>query len=353
MNKKIFNTAFTMGATHVNRLYLQRIAFTMAEILLSLTIIGVVAAITLPSLTGNINERTWDTQRKALYARMSQAIALMGSINGYGQYAGTWSDDTVDVTVDTAAQTFVTDGLKKVLKLNNICDTEHYSDCGISSTFTTMTNEKRNFPKKLSELNPMFTSTLTWNMHYRNPQSHIDTKAVAFETANGESIVVFYNPYCSPTSVNSLYKDVDTSTTTYTRNEYIWKYMCANFVFDLNGKKGPNTVGKDIGTITALYATDSSVVAPMPVAVTVRGKYNEVNALCSSQNENWRAPNIEEIMALMYNNELYNIKKPNLTYAFQSSTLASPIRAWTLTFHSGIIIDYLAENSHNANCIKR
>ena len=43
------------------------LAFTMAEILLSLTIIGVVAAITLPSLTGNINERTWNTQRKALY----------------------------------------------------------------------------------------------------------------------------------------------------------------------------------------------------------------------------------------------------------------------------------------------
>ena len=36
------------------------LAFTMAEILLSLTIIGVVAAITLPSLTGNINERTWN-----------------------------------------------------------------------------------------------------------------------------------------------------------------------------------------------------------------------------------------------------------------------------------------------------
>lgn len=55
-------------------------AFTMAEILLSLTIIGVVAAITLPSLTGNINERTWNTQRKALYARMSQAISLMPGI---------------------------------------------------------------------------------------------------------------------------------------------------------------------------------------------------------------------------------------------------------------------------------
>ena len=56
----------------------------MAEILLSLTIIGVVAAITLPSLTGNINERTWNTQRKALYARFSQALPLMDALNGYG-----------------------------------------------------------------------------------------------------------------------------------------------------------------------------------------------------------------------------------------------------------------------------
>ena len=62
------------------------LAFTMAEILLSLTIIGVVAAITLPSLTGNINERTWNTQRKALYARLSQAIPLMDSLNGYGTF---------------------------------------------------------------------------------------------------------------------------------------------------------------------------------------------------------------------------------------------------------------------------
>lgn len=61
----------------------KRCAFTMAEILLSLTIIGVVAAITLPSLTGNINERTWNTQRKALFARFSQAVALMPALNGY------------------------------------------------------------------------------------------------------------------------------------------------------------------------------------------------------------------------------------------------------------------------------
>ena len=100
-------------------------AFTMAEILLSLTIIGVVAAITLPSLTGNINERTWNTQRKALYARFSQAIALMPSLNGYGTLT---EGDSSTSAVDTAAETFVTAGLSKVLKINNICDSEHLAD---------------------------------------------------------------------------------------------------------------------------------------------------------------------------------------------------------------------------------
>ena len=82
-------------------------AFTMAEILLSLTIIGVVAAITLPSLTGNINERTWNTQRKALYARFSQAMALMPSLNGYGTLA---ADESGSITEDNIAETFITAG---------------------------------------------------------------------------------------------------------------------------------------------------------------------------------------------------------------------------------------------------
>ena len=110
----------------------------MAEILLSLTIIGVVAAITLPSLTGNINERTWNTQRKALYARFSQAIALMPAINGYGTYSeDTDSAGSTSVT-DTVAETFVTAGLSKVLKINNICSYDKLSDCGLPDKITTL-----------------------------------------------------------------------------------------------------------------------------------------------------------------------------------------------------------------------
>ena len=43
--------------------------FTLAEVLITLTIIGIVAAITLPSLLVNVNEKAWNAQKKALYAR--------------------------------------------------------------------------------------------------------------------------------------------------------------------------------------------------------------------------------------------------------------------------------------------
>ena len=130
------------------------LAFTMAEILLSLTIIGVVAAITLPSLTGNINERTWNTQRKALYARFSQAISLMPAINGYGTLKEVTDSTTGSTSIeDNAAETFVTAGLSKVLKINNICDNDHLTDCGISSKITTLGGIQIDIPKTMQELN--------------------------------------------------------------------------------------------------------------------------------------------------------------------------------------------------------
>ena len=172
----------------------------MAEILLSLTIIGVVAAITLPSLTGNINERTWNTQRKALYARMSQAIALMPALNGYGTLKEESSAGASDA-VDTATETFITDGLAKVLKINNICDNEHIEDCGIPLTYNTLDARQESIPRTMTELNEHMTSASydAYNSRAASSYSMLDTKAAAFETGNGESILTFYNPNCTIT----------------------------------------------------------------------------------------------------------------------------------------------------------
>ena len=212
----------------------------------------------------------------------------MPALNGYG------------TTDENAAETFVTAGLSKVLKINNICDNEHLKDCGIPEKLTPTSGGTMSIPTKLSELNELFTGSYTdaAGLVYENPQKNIDTKAAAFETANGESIVVFYNPHCT----NDM-------------NEITWHYpqpkMCANFVYDLNGSKGPNTVGKDIGVITALYPTDSVVVAPVlpPNYVSSNGLMTHPQAVsaCKGQDSENRLPNRYEAASMFYNKNLFGL----------------------------------------------
>ncbi len=280
----------------------KRHAFTMAEILLSLTIIGVVAAITLPSLMANINERTWNTQRKALYARMSQAIAMMPQVGGYGTLTGTLNaDGTQEVTADTAAEAFLTEGLSKVLKINNICDNTHLQDCGFVSKISTLSGSLRDLPTTMKELRLAMVSAsyASFNTHSARSYNVLNTKAAAFETQNGESVLAFYNPNCLPKSEQSLWSN-------YSDMFFTQPYLCANFVYDLNGNKGPNMVGKDIGFISALYSDDTSVVNPVPYTRVIGPVTSaEASAACIAQaGEDYRLPNLDELSALFVNLDL-------------------------------------------------
>ena len=302
----------------------RRIAFTMAEILLSLTIIGVVAAITLPSLTGNINERTWNTQRKALYARFSQAIALMPALNGYGTLRETTDSAGSTSIEDTAAETFVTNGLSKVLKINNICDSEHIEDCGIPSKYTKMWGGTADMPAKLSELRAELISVSYSDTTGTGSHSMLDTKAAAFETANGESILAFYNPNCIANMAENS-------------NYFLAPKFCANFVYDLNGNKGPNTVGKDIGFMTVWYPSDSVVVAPMPYKVLNGVTADEAATACTvNAGDEYRIPTRDETGSLYINYNMLGLS----TSVMYSSTKVKPnftseLRQWVLGSNTG------------------
>ena len=293
-------------------------AFTMAEILLSLTIIGVVAAITLPSLTGNINERTWNTQRKALYARFSQAIMLMPALNGYGTLTEESSSGAGDA-IDTAAETFVTNGLAKVLKINNICDNDHLPDCGIPEKMINLVGTTIDTPKKLSDLNANNISFNYSDGSQSQSISLIDTKAAAFETGNGESILAFYNPVCRGSLNESMMMNPQLT-------------MCANFVYDLNGNKGPNTVGKDIGFISAYYPSDVAVVAPYPYVRDAAGTYSHGDAAkaCTALDSEYRLSNITELSAMFANLKLMSNSTSSIGDGeyYWSSDKVSSNKAW-------------------------
>lgn len=244
----------------------------------------VLAAITLPSLTGNINERTWNTQRKALYARFSQAIALMPALNGYGTLS---EDASGSVIEDTATETFMT---------------------------------------------------------------------AAFETQSGESILAFYNKSCTASAQTTRGDGVNYSLV------FPEASACLNFIYDLNGNKGPNTVGKDIGVITVFNATDSNVVAPMPFSSAdakngERMHWNIASSICTKENPDSRTPNVDELASMMINNKLINLSTEGCHWS--GTTFATNTnKAWHICSIDGRS-GYLSTGSKNdsnlykVRCIRR
>ena len=317
-------------------------AFTLAEVLITLTIIGIIAAMVIPSLMADINEKAFDTQRKALYARFSQAIPAMDKIAGYGTLTGTLSSGNTqqNVITDTAAETFVTEGLSKVIKMNNTCYSDNITECNFPESITTMNGTTINLSSilTLKDFNPLMMSTTGDLGKYEQ----LNTKAAAFETANGESVLVYYNPNCQP--------DLKETTIHYSQPK-----MCANFVYDLNGAKAPNSVGKDVGFITIMYSTNPAVLAPMPLATNAsadRIKQTEALVACKAQDSESRLPNKDEATSLFYNMRLIDIPSG----AHWSSSVYSPGAsgmAWNQNSRDGHRDPWGKTNAGYVRCVKK
>lgn len=67
-------------------------AFTLAEVLITLTIIGVVAAIVIPAIVNNTNNQELKSQLKKTYTSLSQAYTMILTDNG-GSFVGACSTD--------------------------------------------------------------------------------------------------------------------------------------------------------------------------------------------------------------------------------------------------------------------
>ena len=321
----------------------KKTGFTLAEILITLAIIGIVAAITLPSLLVNVNEKAWDAQKKALHARLAQAIGQMNSLGGYGTYT---EDGDGNATTDTAAESFILDALSKVYKINNVCRPDKLSSCGIPSKITTLDAVSEiTFPAKMSELNEKL---LNGNHVSGENGDMADTKAAAFETVNGESIAVFYNPLCSS----------DTTANHYTQNK-----MCVNFIYDLNGGEGPNQVGKDVGFITAFYNKSPVVVAPIPYNTDYTSKVKqytetegEIDAptACKAMGEDLRLPDRDELASLFVNAPLINLDKSTGFYWSGSVfSLGTSGLAWAQYFTIGGRDHNARFNMGYVRCLRR
>lgn len=82
------NTRLQGTLSVVKKLLSERMAFTLAEVLIVLGIIGLIADMTIPTLARNIQTQQLEAAFKTAYSSMSQAIGMMKVNEGqvYGLY---------------------------------------------------------------------------------------------------------------------------------------------------------------------------------------------------------------------------------------------------------------------------
>ncbi len=187
--------ALAESATHVGTFdNNRRAAFTLAEVLITLGIIGIVAALTIPTLMSNYREKLLVNQLKKINSTLAQSLTLAEVQNG--------NIGEIKVTLNVAEKLFDAYWVP-YFKMAKLCN-DSYSTCGYAS------NMPFKSPKSYSD------SLLVWN-----PQSR-----KAFLGQDGAFYLVCFFIVSDDTGLPVLDKN------------YI--------VVDLNGSKEPNVVGKDV-----------------------------------------------------------------------------------------------------------
>ncbi|MBO6087501.1 type II secretion system protein [bacterium] len=141
-----------------------KIAFTLAEVLITLGIIGVVAAVTLPTLTTNITERKNSERHANIAFKITQAMEMMRSHGELVKY-----DSTED---------FITH-LQKYLKIAKICYKDNIAECWPTSTVLDRNGEEFEISKAKTGKNLNLGTT---------------SNNVGLILADGASLILNYDP---------------------------------------------------------------------------------------------------------------------------------------------------------------
>ena len=182
-------------------------AFTLAEVLITLAVIGIVAALTLPGLIQNHNEKAWSTAKDLWEKKLTETVRRM---NVDGVMTG---HDTTEDFMNT---------FKNYMKVIKTCDKDDINKCYSPKIVTT---------GKDDALEEIETDGLTSASSMGLKEWQTNTNTMSFVAADGTTVIMAYQPECP-------YADPIEDTGS--------QVSCMAYMVDVNGKKGPNRVGKDI-----------------------------------------------------------------------------------------------------------
>lgn len=172
-------------------------AFTLAEVLITLGIIGVVAAMTIPTLIANTQKQEYTTSLKKAYTEFNQALTQLSIDNG--------SPNDISKLTDTQMYKIV-----NYFKTAKICGTPNNLGCFPVDG----TNDKYDGSGSIT----YYDNTTDGTVYYK------------FLTTDGMAFAMGVYNGCGNNSTGAL------------------GYMtqnCGYVVVDVNGLKGPNYMGRD------------------------------------------------------------------------------------------------------------
>jgi len=197
-----------------------RAGFTLAEVLITLGIIGIVAAMTIPTLVADYQERSFNTAASVFERRLGEALKVM---NSQQTLAG-----------HTSTESFVNE-LKKHIKVTKTCANDKLMDCFESEVFwgdnaeavdMTVVKKAKNFGQK------------DWQ----------ESNVIGVQFANGVSALIAYNKDAKQDPYSNQIVNISGSTNGKKGSVSLGTTALA-ILYDTNGFKSPNKSSKDLRSI--------------------------------------------------------------------------------------------------------
>ena len=195
-------------------------AFTLAEVLITLVVIGVVAAVTVPMLLHQEGDRVNSERHANIVYKIAQATDLMKSHGDLGKFSST--DEFVDE-------------LQKYIKINKRCDSEHLQECWTTSKVKNIMGDEYEVKDAKQRRH-----LLGYEINQPNNNN------VGLILADGAHIILTYNPDFEGVTQSEAIVHTPGSLPVGEGREEFLNYTSntmggMSFVFDVNGNRGPNS----------------------------------------------------------------------------------------------------------------
>ncbi len=183
----------------INESVFMRLAFTLAEVLIALGVIGVVAALTLPTLISNVTDKIKTNRIKNINAKLVQGtdkLMVLGQINGY---------ETTEDFVKALSEHY---------KISNWCKGENISKCWPYDKIKIDTEEGEKSVNIADLKNPESFGLNSYDYSY----------PISFVSGDGVPYIIMYKKNCNIDDGDGRANSTG----------------CISGLYDYNGTRNPN-----------------------------------------------------------------------------------------------------------------